>query len=74
MMEVSESAKAKTQIVSQKYRQSADRVSTVVFIAATIESNPKSAVKHKRASERRFGALTLRSDLRSLFPVDRSVL
>lgn len=74
MMEVSESAKAKRQIVSQKYRQSADKVSTVVFIAATIESNPKSVVKHKRASERRFGAPALRSDLRSRFPLDSSFL
>ena len=74
MMQVSESAKAKRQIVSQKCRQSADKVSTVVFIAATIESSPKSVVKHKRASERLFGAAALRSDLRSRSPVDRSFL
>jgi hypothetical protein len=43
-----------------------------VNIAATIESSPKSVVKHKRASERPSGAPTLRSDLRSRFPVDRS--
>jgi hypothetical protein len=72
MMQVRASARAKTQIVSQKYRQPADKVSTVVFIAATAEISPKNAVKHKRTSERLFGAPTLRSDLRSRFPVDRS--
>jgi hypothetical protein len=72
MMQVSESAKAKRQIISQKYRQPADKGRMVVNIAATIESSPKSVVKHKRARERLFGAPTLRSDLRSRFPVDRS--
>jgi hypothetical protein len=72
MMQVSESAKAKRQIISQKYRQPADKGSMVVNIAATIESSPKSVVKHKMASERLFGAPTLRSDLRSRFPVNRS--
>jgi hypothetical protein len=48
MMQVSESAKAKRQIISQKYRQSADKGSTVVNIAATIETSPKSEVKHKK--------------------------
>ena len=72
MVQVSESAKAKRQIISQKYRQPADKGSMVVKIAATIESSPKSVVKHKRASERPSGAPTLRSDLRSRFPVDRS--
>src|SRR5258708_35809443 len=72
MMPVRVSVRPKRQIVSQKYRQPADEVSTVVFIAATVEISPKNAVKHKRASERLFGAPTLRSDLRSRFPVDRS--
>ena len=72
MMQVRVSARAKRQIVSQKYRQPADKVSTVVFIAATIEISPKNAVKHKRVSERLIGAPTVGSDLRSRFPVDRS--
>ena len=72
MMQVRVSVSATRQIVSQKYRQPADKVSTVVFIAATIEISPKNAVKHKRTNERLFGAPTLRSDLRSRFPVDRS--
>jgi len=55
MMQVRVSVRAKTQIVSQKYRQPADKVSTVVFIAATVAISPKNAVKHKRVNERLFG-------------------